>query len=315
MIAYLALRALQVLCIWLPRPARTLLIVAIGTITHWILPGKRANARRNLRIILAPSGDISQADERRVRRLARRSMVAYVGTLVDFLRIERLRDAVVRDTAPAVTGWGHLDAALARGRGVAFVTPHFGHWDLAAVALAAHCPPNTVHAVAESFADPRLDELVLGKRREYGITVIGMNAVRQMARVLRDGKVLGLLADRPVGPDDGVPVTFFGRPTHVPAGAAVLASLARCPIVPGYLRLRPNGRWEGRILPPIEPVRTGDRDRDVQATMQLVVEALERIIRRSPHQWYMFRAMWPDVPPQALYTDQAQPAISERVGR
>lgn len=308
MIAYLALRVLQLLCIWLPRPVRSLLIVAIGTTTYWILPDKRANAQHNLRVILAPSGAGGRTDERRVRRLARRSMVAYVGTMVDFLRLERLREAVVRDTAPPVTGWEHLDTALAAGRGVAFVTPHFGHWDLAAVALAAHCPPDTIHAVAESFSDPRLDELVLGKRRDYGIAVIGMDAVREMVRVLRAGKVLGLLADRPVGPDDGVPVTFFGHRTHIPAGAAVLASLARCPIVPGYLRLRPDGRWEGRILPSIEPVRTGDRERDVQATMQLVVEALERIISRSPHQWYMFRAMWADMAPGRRDLVAAAPA-------
>jgi hypothetical protein len=59
------------------------------------------------------------------------------------------------------------------------------------------------------------------------------------------------------------------------------------------LRKRSDGSFEGVVLPPIEPVRTGNRDADVRATMQLVVEHLEKIIRRSPHQWYMFRNMWP----------------------
>ena len=59
------------------------------------------------------------------------------------------------------------------------------------------------------------------------------------------------------------------------------------------MRQRVDGSFEGEILAPIEPVRTGDREVDVRATMQLVMNALELVIRRSPHQWYMFRPMWP----------------------
>jgi lauroyl/myristoyl acyltransferase len=88
-------------------------------------------------------------------------------------------------------------------------------------------------------------------------------------------------------------VTFFGNETRFPAGTAVLALLAKCPILVGSMRRRPDGRFVGTILPPIEPIRSGNRDADVAATMQLVVANLEQIIRQAPHQWYMFRDMWP----------------------
>jgi KDO2-lipid IV(A) lauroyltransferase len=102
-----------------------------------------------------------------------------------------------------------------------------------------------------------------------------------------------VLIDRPVTTGDGVTVKMFGRDTILPAGAAALAGMARCPIIPGYLRRRADGRFEGGILPAIEPVRTGNREEDLAATMQQVVAGFETVIRRSPHQWYMFRDMWP----------------------
>ena len=194
-----------------------------------------------------------------------------------------------RDTA----GWEHLDRALAQGRGVVFATIHFGSWDAAGAAVAGHCPPGTVFAVAEPFGDPRLDTLVTKERAEYGLGVVPMHDVRRMVKLLRAGNVLGVLIDRPVTSGDGVTVRMFGRDTVLPAGAAALAGMARCPIIPGYLRRRSDGVFEGGILPAIEPVRTGNREADLAATMQQVVASLEGVVRRSPQQWYMFRDMWP----------------------
>lgn len=282
-----------------PQPVLRLLGVLFAVFAYLGLPRKRANMRRNLRIVLTGSPrQGTPRQEQRVRRLARHSMYAYVRTLFDFMNLPRMLPHLYADTE-ATRGWEHLDLLLAEGRGALFVTVHFGHWDLAAAALAHHCPPGTLYAVAEEFAHSRLNELVLQERTNYGIGIVPMDNVRQMIRVLREGKVLGILVDRPVGEDDGVPVTFFGQPTQLPAGAAALAMLARCPILPGYLRQRGDGRFEGVVLPPIEPVRTGDREADLAETMQLVVAAMETIIRRSPHQWYMFRDMWPTAEPRA----------------
>ena len=273
------------------------LAALVGTLVYLALPAKRASMHHNLEVILgryAPDGRPLPDRRRRAaaRRLARRQMVAYVQTLIDFFRLPTMLPQIYRDTADT-PGWQHVDAALASGRGAVFATIHFGHWDLAGAAVANHCPPGSVYAVAEPFENPRLDRLVTARRNAYGIRPVPMDNVRQMIRVLREGKLLGLLVDRPVEGGDGVPVRFFGRETQIPAGAATLALLARAPLLPGYVRQRRDGSFEGQILPPIEPVRTGDREADVRATMQLVVDALESVIRRSPHQWYMFRPMWP----------------------
>jgi KDO2-lipid IV(A) lauroyltransferase len=259
------------------------------------MPRKGANIRRNLRVVLTGSPEPSTlAAERRIRTLAWREMAGYGQVMLDLVTLPSIAAKVHADTKDTA-GWHHLDGALRAGRGVVFATAHFGSWDAAGAAVAGHCAPGTVFAVTEPFSDPRLEALVTGERAQYGLGVVPMTDVRRMVRTLRDGKILGVLIDRPVTSGDGIPVSLFGRETILPAGAAALATLASTVIVPGYLLRRPDGGFEGEILPPIEPIRTGNRQKDLAATMQLVVQSLEPAIRKAPHQWYMFRDMWPSV--------------------
>jgi KDO2-lipid IV(A) lauroyltransferase len=309
MIVYWILRLFRALCRVLPARVADGIAAQIGLVAYLALPAKRANMKRNLRIVLgAHPADQRPALQRQVDRLARRSMIAYAISLLDFFRLPRVLPQLLRDTEQA-QGWEHIDGVLASGRGAIFATAHFGHWDLAGAAVARHCPPGVMHAVAEPFANARLDALVTGDRAAYGLDAIPMDDVRRMMRVLREGKVLGVLMDRPLDGDEGVVVRFFGHEARIPAGVATLAVLARVPILPGYLWKRPDGRFEGGILPPIEPPRTGDRARDIQHTTQQVVHELERIIRRAPHQWYMFRDMWPGAAPRPLATRRGALAL------
>ncbi|MGH2410169.1 MAG: lysophospholipid acyltransferase family protein [Chloroflexota bacterium] len=269
---------------------------ALAWMGFLFLPSKRATIRRNLRVVLTGSPEPAAIGvERRIRALARREMAGYGQVMLDLVTLPEIAGKVHADTKDTA-GWHHLDRALDAGRGVVFATAHLGSWDAAGAAVAGHCAPGTVFAVAEPFSDPRLEALVTGERAQYGLGVVPMTDVRRMVRTLRDGKILGVLIDRPVTSGDGVTVSLFGRDTMLPAGAAALATLASTVIVPGFLLRRPDGGFEGEILPPIEPIRAGNRQADLAATMQLVVQSLEPAIRRTPHQWYMFRDMWPPAP-------------------
>jgi len=293
-----------VLTAWVWRGVRVLGRVApytwlrrLAALLAWLgflaMPAKRANMRRNLRVVLTGSPEMTRLGiERRVRALATRQMAGYGQVMLDLVTLPSIVERVHADTKDTA-GWHYLDSALRTGRGVVFATAHFGSWDAAGAAVAGHCPPGTVYAVAESFSDPRLDALVTSERAQYGLGVVPMSDLRRMVRTLREGKVLGVLIDRPVTSGDGVTVSLFGRETVLPAGAAALATMARSVIIPGFLLRRPDGGFEGAILPPIEPVRTGNREADLTATMQLVVQSLEPAMRKAPEQWYMFRDMWP----------------------
>ena len=104
-----------------------------------------------------------------------------------------------------------------------------------------------------------------------------------------------LLVDRDLGAS-GVPVTFFGRPTTMPGGAALLAEQTGAALIPVVGRFSSDG-WRLVIHPevPLEgPARLRDR---VAGAMQAVADAFTTSIAEQPEDWHMLGRIWPDVPP------------------
>ncbi len=228
-----------------------------------------------------------------VRRVARASMVNYCRYLSDFMRFPSLAPDTLRASVSGDDAFAALDRALERGQGAVIVCMHFGNWDLGAGATAARGYPVTV--VAETFADARLDAMVLEARRRLGMEVLQLETPGpSLIRSLRRNGLLALLIDRPT-PGRGVKVKFFGEDVEVPAGPARLALRTGAQVVPAaFVRLQPNGR-EVQTLADFSIAFTpsGDHQADIRNLTQKIMTVHEGYIRRYPEQWYMFREMWP----------------------
>jgi KDO2-lipid IV(A) lauroyltransferase len=107
---------------------------------------------------------------------------------------------------------------------------------------------------------------------------------------------VALAVDRDLA-GDGVPVTLFGHPTTLPAGAATLALRTGRPlIVARALRLGPD-RFTATGWP-VAVELTGDRRADTQALTVAMAAVLERAIDEAPEQWFgAFQPIWLDQRP------------------
>jgi KDO2-lipid IV(A) lauroyltransferase len=205
------------------------------------------------------------------------------------LRLEGL-SLVDLEKVIEVNGWEHFTEAMDEGRGLIFVGGHIGNSDMAAALLASRGFP--VNVIAEPLQPPRWDALVQAAREAVGMRVIPMtaNAIRFL-RVLREKEILAFLIDRPVE-EQGITVTFFGRPIRVPPGAAALALRSNASILGAYI-VRSGNRYVANISPAISAPTTGDARDDLESLTQAMFDWLERVIRQYPDQWFMFRSMWP----------------------
>ena len=262
----------------------------VGWVTPLILPlvarGHLERATANMRQVLGP-----HVDPREAQRVTLAAFANYARYMVDLVRLPHLRPGDLLENV-TIEGWEHVEAAFEHGRGVVFATGHIGTWDLAGAAFAAHGHP--VSALVETLTPARWNERVQRTRTAAGVKAIPIeHGLRDMLAALRRREGLAVLVDRPLA-DDGVPVTFFGRPTRVPGGAATLALRTGSPVVPAAMVRQPNGTsYLAHIGPPI----VGAKGDDAAAVMQRIMSWLEGIIRRYPDQWFMFRSMWPAAEP------------------
>jgi lauroyl/myristoyl acyltransferase len=244
--------------------------------------GHMHRATDNMRQVLGP-----QADPREARRLTRAAFANYARYMVDLVRLPHVKSRELVDSI-RVDGWENVEAAYTYGKGVVFATGHIGNWDMAGAAFAARGRP--VSAIVETLKPARWNERVQRTRTAAGVKAIPLeNGPREMIATLRKQEGLAVLVDRPLE-TDGVAVTFFGRRTRVPGGAATLALRTGSPVVPAALVRDPRGKgYLAHIGAPI----VGQRGDDASAVMQGVMSWLEGIIRLYPDQWFMFRQMWP----------------------
>ena len=250
-----------------------------GTAWFWLSARQRRAAHDNYAAALG-----REPSDPEVARVARRAFQNYGRMLTDFLLLGSLsaEELIARMTND---GREHLDAAVARGRGVIMAVPHMGSWDMAgsyAGALGYH-----LSAVAERFPGS-LDGAVVETRERFGLQVItlGRSAVRAITQALEANRVIALLCDLEQGP--GVEVGFFGRRAVVPGGPAAFALKTGASLLPACQFSTGPGRYHVHLDPAIT-IGEGDTR---EGLMQRVITRFEDFIKERPDQWYAFRPMF-----------------------
>ena len=259
----------------------------VGTLTYWLIPRIRRNTTANMAVVLnRPSTDPE------VRNLALRSVIAYIEYILDFLRTYRMTMSDVLQETVTIEGLQHIRAFESMGRGGIMITAHFGNFELLAGLISQERP---TYAVAETFQNQSLNALFESVRSRKNMRSIQLgNAAREIMRRLQRGDFVALLADRPT-PGKGVQVEFFGRPVWIPEGAAAIARRTGSPLLVGGMIRHADRSYTAYSMPPIliDPNRPSAEA--VQDAMQRVMWDVEKLIRKNPAQWYMFRRMWPEV--------------------
>lgn len=188
--------------------------------------------------------------------------------------------------------------ALRSGRGILFLTAHLGNWEYSAIGMAANGIPASV--VARALDNPLLDAWLTAFRTSNGNEIIDKHdAARGMLRTLRSGRVLGVLADQHVGPPDGIPVPFFGRPASTTSALARIVDRTEALVMPAAaIRIAPS-RYR-LIVEQVLDVRSLPPEKRGVAELTARFNAiLEDMIRRHPEQWLWLHNRWRSLPEPA----------------
>ena len=258
-----------------------------GWLGYWFAPGRRAVIRANLRH-LAPG-----LSHREHGRLARRTFANLFDSAVDLWRLPSAPLQEVTGQA-LVVGREHFDAALALGRGVVVVTGHLGPYELGGATLAALGFP--VHAMVEDL-DAETSEALATYRRATGMQVISRSrGLRAAYRLLREGQMVLLVADRMVGEgSEGTVVPFGAGERTIPTGPAAFAIATGAPVVVGFIVRNPAAppRYLVRVEPPIlPPDPSGDVGADRLRLTREIGSRLAAAAIAHPDQWFVFQPEW-----------------------
>jgi KDO2-lipid IV(A) lauroyltransferase len=177
-----------------------------------------------------------------------------------------------------VTGWETVEAALRDGRGIVFLTPHLGCFEITAQYYAAHHPLTVLYRrPKQAWAEPLIAQ---GRGANFQLATADLAGVRQLLKTLKRGEAVGMLPDQVPGNGEGVWAPFWGRPAYTMTLAARLADTGATVLLAYAERLPYGAGYNLHFLPLSQPLQ-GDL---AARTAQLNGE-LERLIRRCPTQY------------------------------
>ena len=182
--------------------------------------------------------------------------------------------------------------AYAQGKGVLFITGHFGFWELQAMVHALRIQPVTI--LARALDNPYLDRLLERIRQRTGNTVVyRRETIRRVMRTLQAGQGVAVLIDQHIMSRDAIYVDFFERPAATTSAVAALALRTGAPVVPVFALPLGRGRYRMVYEHPVEPPDSDSAD-PVREFTQRCTDVLEMHVRRRPELWLWMHRRWRD---------------------
>jgi Kdo2-lipid IVA lauroyltransferase/acyltransferase len=282
-IEYLAVRALLAFVRIAPDAIVGAMGTAVGSAAYVLDAKHRRIARENL------AAAFPGRSPRELRAIARAAFVHFGRLLFALLKFGTLTPAQMLARVD-VTGEERSRAAYAQGKGVLFITGHFGYWELQALVHALRVEPITM--LARTLDNPLLNELLERIRMRTGNAVVyRRGTIRRIMRTLDAGKGVAILIDQHIITPDAISVDFFSRPAATTSAVAALALRTGAPIVPVFALPAPHGRYRLIYEHPIAPPEPGT-PHAVREFTQRCTDVLEMYVRRHPELWLWMHRRW-----------------------
>ncbi|MGD2167436.1 MAG: phosphoethanolamine--lipid A transferase, partial [Gammaproteobacteria bacterium] len=244
----------------------------------WLVMGRhRGVVERNIRSCFPGLRDAE------VRRLAR-THFENVGACLAETAFAWFGEVGASLTSFRIEGDEHVNAALAKGRGVILYTGHFTPIEICAPILKARFP--LFGFMFHARRNALLNEFQRRGRRTSAHLSFPSDNVRSMLGALRRNAVVWYASDQHFASRSTTVLPFFGAPAKVSTAAFRLARSSGAAIVPfSYRRLPDDSGYMLSFEPAIEH---SDNEDETVFTRRLL-GVLERFIRRCPEQYVWTR--------------------------
>ncbi|HEY8607096.1 MAG TPA: lysophospholipid acyltransferase family protein [Noviherbaspirillum sp.] len=180
-----------------------------------------------------------------------------------------------------VENWDAVQEALDGGRGVIFLTPHLGCFEITAQVVAARTPLTAMYRPPRKQA---LKPLIEGARARGRLKLAPatLAGVRTLLKTLRRGEPIGILPDQVPQNGEGVWAPFFGKPAYTMTLPGKLQQMSGAPVILTYAERMPRGAGFVVRFARLQEA-LGDTAEQQAATINAAMEAL---IARCPAQYF-----------------------------
>jgi Kdo2-lipid IVA lauroyltransferase/acyltransferase len=179
---------------------------------------------------------------------------------------------------------------LSKGKGLIFLTAHFGTWEISHAALPYK--GLTYKGIAREQKPYLLNSLLNEYRQSHGCKILMKGpAIKDALRTLRSNGIVGMLVDQDAGAN-GIFTDLFGRPASWHRGVIEIALKTGAAVVPGFA-IRGKGPYvKFKVFEPLNLDKTLSPEDMAIDGMSQYARILESVVRQYPDQWLWQHRRW-----------------------
>lgn len=216
-------------------------------------------------------------DERSVKQAAKLNSLESGKSILEILAIWQWPQDKAVALVKSCHNWHLVKDALARGKGLIFLTPHLGCFEITSIYYASK------HPITVLFRPPKKSWLsaLIDSGRSKGLVKLApanMQGVRALMHALKKGEAVGILPDQIPATGEGEWADFFGKPAYTMTLASKLAEKTGATVIMAYGERLADGEGYEIHLTKLDSI----------ATPTLLNQAIERQIAQKPEQ-YLWR--------------------------
>ena len=197
--------------------------------------------------------------------------------VLETIGIWQKKQAEILPLVRQVHGWEIVKDALQRGKGIIFLTPHLGCFEITSIYYGSK------HPITVLYRAPKLkflQQFILQGRTRAGVTLAEANAagVRKLMQALKRNEAIGILPDQIPAAGEGEWADFFGKPAYTMTLASKLAEKTGATVIMAFGERLPDGAGFDIHITRLQSI----------ANTTLLNKAIEQQITLNPAQ-YLWR--------------------------
>lgn len=184
------------------------------------------------------------------------------------------------DQFSRIHGLALFEQALASGKGIIFLLPHLGNWEMANQFVA---PRTKLVALYKPHPNQQLEQIIYAARSRSGVIMAPTDrrGVSQILRHLKSGGATIILPDQVPAASGGVQAPFFGQDAATPTLLPKLANSSGAHILGLVCARDGQGQFEVHISKAPEDIA----DSDIFRATTAMNAYIEKLVNEFPSQY------------------------------
>lgn len=248
----------------------------------WLLQGRAAKVTvTNLKLCFPEQTDAER------QALAKASLIATTQTLFEAAQVWIKPHTWLEQKVVSVANEYVVDEAIAEGRGVMFLSPHLGNWEVTSPFICQRWGLTAMYAPSKN---PALDKLVLDSREKAGSKLVpaDIKGVMALIKALKKGGCIGMLPDQVPDASGGVFAPFYGQQALTMTLTHKLIERTNCTAVMVHAQ-RVKGGFEMVFEKPDPGIYSSDEQQSADALNRSVETCVSHCLEQYQWEYKRFR--------------------------